>query len=260
MPPSGPAPSRNNPALVIALIVSILVAIGAAGYGFMQSQSTATTTTSTSSSGSTATSATYGVEIYTHVSVDTSRTSSDADNGGFTYLQAHDDELDYCSKFDTENDGATSADLLSDAIYGEISSRVGASNVVDVTTELDDKMSIDGGLLTDLCNYNGEIYALVLSSDLQTMTPYHLGTDSSGESDFRAYAPILTPGGYGNLYFDHIPNRVVFLTGHYPDTNVMSWEYYVLDPAEGASDLIESCTRDGSGGTVELECDREYTP
>lgn len=122
-------------------------------------------------------------------------------------------------------------------------------------------MAIDGGLLTDACNHNGDIWVLVLSSDLQTMTPFHL---SFSDNTYRlgAYNPFLTIGGYAAMYFDHIPGRTVIGTGTTTKAGIFDWAYYALDQGSAATDLIESCKRDAETDpeNVTLKCSREYIP
>ena len=246
MPPSE-TPSRN-PGLIIAVVVSVLIAVGALGYFTMQGvTSNQNATTKTPSA----------ISIFDHVSTNTERTGDDA-NSTLTYLQGHDDETSYCVQFDRDSDGVTVEQLSDPTTTVNIDSVVGTDLEPAVTAALNKVMSIDGGLLTDLCSHSDDTYALVLSADLQTMTPYRL-SGSGDDAHLVAYNPILTPGGYGALYFDHVPGTVIVGTNMKHDDETVEWQYYALDRSSGATDLIESCDQDATGTLATLSCSREYT-
>jgi hypothetical protein len=257
-PLSTPTPSGNSPVLIGLVVVSMLIAVGVTGYFLTQSPATETTsgTNQYASTNTTTTAKPIDVAIFEHISTETDRTGSD-DASTVTYLQGHDDELSYCSKFDEATDGATAAELTDPMIAETLSSRAGASTAPMLIEKLTTIMNIDGGLLTDLCNHNGDIWALVLSSDLQTMTPYHY---SGSTESLNAYNPFLTQGGYGSLYFDHIADTTVVATIYQQEEGLLDWEYYALDRDSGATDLIERCTRDARSTEVSLMCSREYMP
>lgn len=259
-----PAPNRsgNPPGLIALTVVSILIAIGVTGYFVTRPapESTANIAINNSES-ATRTPSPVDVAIFNHVVNDTTKSGAD-DATTSTFLQYHDDETAYCSKFDEITDGATVADLttsaVSDVLYAQIDNDITAAALIERLSVL---MAIDGGLLTDACNHDGDIWVLVLSSDLQTMTPFHL---SYSDDAYRlgAYNPFLTIGGYAAMYFDHIPGRTVIGTGTTTNTGTLDWAYYVLDQGSAATDLIESCERDAKTNpeNVTLECSREYIP
>lgn len=259
-----PAPSRsgNPPGLIALTVVSILIALGVTGY-FMTRPTPSTITNVGAPSTGTATQApsVVDVEIFNHVVIDTTKSGAD-DSTTSTYLQYRDDEAAYCSKFDEETDGATVADLatpaISDVLYARIGNDAAAAGLI---TKLSTLMAIDNGLLTDACNHNGDIWVLVLSSDLQTMTPYHFTSADDGYH-LGAYNPFLTIGGYAAMYFNYVPGRTVIGTGTTTDSGAFDWAYYILDPGSAATDLIESCERDAATNPehVTLDCSREYIP
>lgn len=250
MPPG--ETSSRNPGLIIAVVVSILIAVGVVGYVTMQGVVPSITS---NPEATTQTASTVG--IFGHVTTNTDRTGADKDST-LTYLQGHDDETGYCVQFDRDSDGVAAEQLSVPTIAIDINSVVGTDLGPIVTTELNRVMSIDGGLLTDLCNHADDTYALVLSADLQTMTPYRL-SGSGDDAEMVAYSPILTPGGYGALYFDHVPGTVVVGTNMKHDDETVEWQYYALDRSSGATDLIESCDQDATVSPATLSCSREYT-
>lgn len=254
-PMSPPSTSGNSPVLIGLVIVSTLVALGTGGYLLMNPPATSVSPESSNASVRTAP-ASIDVAIFEHVATETER-SGDDDASTVSYLQAHDDELSYCSKFDEASDGTTADELLDATIAANIASRSGSTIATALTAELSRIMSIDGGLLTDLCNHNGEIWTLILSSDLQTMTPYRYSTS---DDTLNAYNPFLTRGGYGSLYFDHITDTTVAATIYQEEEGMLEWEYYALDRDSGATDLIERCSRDATTSEVTLACSREYIP
>jgi len=244
-PTSEPTQTQtNNPQrIIIAIGVGVLVAIGIAAY-FTTKNVTEDTTSSS-------------ISVFNSVKTNTVKIGEE-DASTLTYLQAHDDEA-YCSKFDEQTDGATAAQLSEPAVIKTISDRIGASLVSPFTEKLTTIMNIDNGLFTDLCNHDGDIWTLILSSDLQTMMPYHF-TESNGIYSLNAYNPFLTQGGYGSLFFDHVPNTTIAATGYSEEEGLLDWEYYALDGESGATDLIESCNQDARETTIILECAREYVP
>lgn len=244
-PTSEPAQTQTkNPQIIIAtIIIGFLVAAGIGAYFITKN---ATTDIDSSS-----------VSIFNTVETNTVKMGEE-NASTLTYLQAHDDEA-YCSKFDEKTDGTTVAQLSEPAVIKTISDRIGASLVSPFTEKLTTIMNIDNGLFTDLCNHDGDIWALILSSDLQTMMPYHF-TESNGIYSLNAYNPFLTQGGYGSLFFDHVPNTTIAATGYSEEEGLLEWEYYALDGESGATDLIESCNRDAREEMIILECTREYEP
>lgn len=250
---SVPTPSGNSPVLIGLVVLSMLIAVGVTGYFLTQSPNNEAATSVTSSI---AAPASIDVTIFERVSTETEYTGGD-DESTVSYLQAHEDELSYCTKFDEDTDGATVEQLADPTISENIYSRAGSTISPFLVAELTRIMSIDGGLLTDLCNHNGEIWTLILSSDLQTMTPYRYSTS---EDSLNAYNPFLTQGGYGSLYFDHIADTTVAATIYQEEEGMLEWEYYALDRDSGATDLIERCTRDARTSEVTLTCSREYMP
>lgn len=253
MPPS--EPSSRNPGLVIAVVISIIIAIGVVGY--VTTQGVIPSVMTTSNELEQTMPAASAISIFDHVTTNTNRTGAD-EEGTLTYLQGHDEETDYCVKFDEDSDGATVDQLSDPATVMNIESAVGADLAPTVTAALTTVMSIDDGLLTDLCNHGDDIYALVLSADLQTMTPYRFA-GSNADTHMVAYNPILTPGRYGALYFDHVPNTVVVGTNMKHEDGTVEWQYYALDRSSGATDLIESCDQDATVSPATLNCSREYT-
>lgn len=261
MPPV-PNRSGNPPGLIALTALSILIALGVTGYFITRpAPEAAIKIAPTNNEAAKQTLSPVDVAIFNHVVNSTAKSGAD-DATTSTFLQYHDDETTYCSKFDEETDGATVADLttpaVSDVLYARIGDDTTSAGLIERLSVL---MAIDGGLLTDACNYNGDIWVLVLSSDLQTMTPYHL-TFSDGAYRLGAYNPFLTIGGYASIYFDHIPGRVVVGTGTTTDAGTLDWAYYILDPGAAATDLIEACERDAKTDpeNVTLECSREYIP
>lgn len=259
-----PAPSRsgNPPGLIALTVVSLLIALGVTGYFITRPapESTPETAINTNATGTQAP-ASVDVSVFNNVVIDTTKSGTD-DATTSTFLQNHDDETMYCSKFDQVTDGASVADLTTPAVSEVLYARVGNDATAAALIErLSVLMAIDGGLLTDACNRDGDIWVLVLSSDLQTMTPFHL---SYADNAYRlgAYGPLLTIGGYAAMYFDHIPGRTVIGTGTTTDDGVYEWAYYVLDQGSAATDLIESCERNEKADpeNVTLECSREYIP
>lgn len=261
MPPV-PSRSGNPPGLIALTVVSILIALGVTGYFVTRPAPEAAVDTPTNTSGATTkVPSSVDVAIFNHVVNDTTKSGAD-DGTTSTFLQDHDDETAYCSKFDEVTDGATVADLstpaVSDVLYARIGDDVATAGLIERLFVL---MAIDGGLLTDACNHNGDVWVLILSSDLQTMTPYHL---SYANSAYRlgAYNPFLTIGGYAAMYFDHVPGRTVIGTGTTTKAGIFDWAYYVLDSGAAATDLIEACERDAKTDpeNVTLDCSREYIP
>jgi hypothetical protein len=256
VPLSTPTPSRNSPILIGLVIISILIAVGVAGYFLTQSPTTEMSSTPSSTTNTVSVPASIDVAIFERVLTETEYSGGD-DASTVSYLQGHEDETSYCTKFDEDSDGATSEQLMDPTIYGNIVSRAGSSIGSSLVAELTRIMNIDGGLLTDLCNHNGDVWTLVLSSDLQTMTPYRY---SVSEDSLNAYNPFLTQGGYGSLYFDHIADTTVVATIYQEEEGLLDWEYYALDRDSGATDLIERCNRDARTSEVTLSCSREYVP
>lgn len=256
-PLSAPTSSGNSPILIGLVVLSMLIAVGVTGYFLTQSPASESSgTQSTASTNSESTTTPIDVSIFEHIATETEYTGGD-DESTVSYLQAHEDELSYCTKFDEDTDGATVEQLADPTISGNIYSRAGSTVAPLLVAELTRIMSIDGGLLTDLCNHNGEIWTLILSSDLQTMTPYRY---SISEDSLNAYNPFLTRGGYGSLYFDHIADTTVAATIYQKEEGLLEWKYYALDRDSSATDLIERCTRDARTSEVTLFCSREYMP
>jgi hypothetical protein len=254
MPPNEPA--SRNPGLMIAVVVSVVIALGVAGYFATKGGTLSVVSGSNESKQTSQTSSAIGV--FNHVAIGTDRTGANEDST-LTYLQGHDDETEYCTKFDVDSDGAAVDELSEPTTVINIESTVGTGLSPTVITSLTKVMSIDDGLLTDLCSHNDDVYALVLSADLQTMTPYRLaGSDT--DAHMVAYNPILTPGGYGALYFDHVQGYVVVGTNMKHDDETVEWQYYALDRSSGATDLIESCDQNATISPATLSCSREYTP
>lgn len=250
-----PNPSSRNPGLMIAIVISMFLALGAGAYVLMRPDSTSSFLPIGSGD------AKYeGVPIFSSIEINTSSSTTDPESG-YTYLGNQASEIGYCTKFDEDTDGANAADLTDPLISQKITDTVGASISTDVRIVLQDIMTIDDGLLTDLCNYQGSIYALILSSDLQTMTPYIVIVENDGYVA-QAYDPILTPGGYGSIFFNYVLDTVLIGTGHYQDEQekILEWKYYALDKNNGATDLIESCEREATGEMITLTCSREYQP
>ncbi|MFA6017986.1 MAG: hypothetical protein WCT28_01350 [Patescibacteria group bacterium] len=256
MPDVKQTPSKNPQVIIAILIIGVLI-IGSVGAYFMTKNRDTEKLGLENDLINFQSTVPSSVEIFKSVETNTTRYEEN-ELSTLTYLQAHDDEIAYCSKFDEKTDGTTVAQLLDPVIIKAISDRVGESITIPLSEKLKIIMGIDNGLLTDLCNYNGDVWGLILSSDLQTMIPYHF-TESEGEYFLNAYNPFLTQGGYGSLFFDHIPNRIVAATG-YSEDGLLEWEYYILDGESGATDLIESCNQKVEETLTTLECAREYIP
>ncbi len=254
--------SGNPPGLIALTVISVLIALGVTGYFLTRPAPEAAEKAQTNING-TATTAPSSVDvaIFNHVVTDTTKSGAD-DGTTSTFLQYNDDETIYCSKFDEATDGATVANLTTPAVSDSLYARVGDDAVAaGLIEKLSTLMAIDNGLLTDACNHNGDIWVLVLSSDLQTMTPYHLTSADDGYH-LGAYNPFLTIGGYAAMYFDYVPGRTVIGTGTTNDSGALDWAYYILDTGSAATDLIESCERDAATDPehVTLDCSREYIP